>query len=66
MASIKELPVKVNVARKQYDKPRLERVSLILDDTILFTACKTPSSIGPLQAVCLPGGLDDPCKDNAS
>jgi hypothetical protein len=37
--------------RKPYQKLRLEKVSLVIDETILFTGCKTPAG-GPNTTPC--------------
>ena len=48
--------------RKSYIKPRIERVSLVPEETVLG-GCKLTNSGGPLDVGCLnPGG--QPCKDN--
>ena len=41
--------------RKPYQKPVVERVSLVLDDAILITGCKTAARVGPEQAFCRVG-----------
>ena len=51
--------------RKPYIQPTLEQVQLILDDTILFTPCKTAVSGGPNQSPCISIDLGN-CLDNAS
>ena len=41
--------------RKPYQKPVVERVSLVLDDAILITGCKNAARVGPLQDACRVG-----------
>jgi len=49
--------------RKSYIKPRIERVSLVPEETVLGGCKNSPGGNGPLYTGCV-DGLDLPCLDN--
>lgn len=42
-------------SRKPYRKPKIERIRLTLEDSVLGTGCKNVSTAGPDQADCFAG-----------
>lgn len=47
--------------KRQYSKPKIERVELALEETVL-TFCKGGGSMGPLIGSCQQPGGPGPCQ----
>jgi len=47
--------------KRPYSKPRVERVVLALEETVL-TFCKGPAGSGPLVGACQQPGGPGPCQ----
>lgn len=47
--------------KKQYVRPRLERVELVVQETVL-TFCKAPGDSGPMVGACQQSGGPGPCQ----
>jgi hypothetical protein len=39
--------------RRPYHKPKVEKVALVLEEAVLGTGCKTPTSAGPYNGSCV-------------
>lgn len=46
-------PPRENPSRKPYQKPRIEKVRLVLEEAVLGTGCKTDGTQGPHNGSCV-------------
>jgi hypothetical protein len=46
-------PIRENSSRRPYQKPRIEKVRLVLEEAVLGTGCKSDGTQGPHNGSCV-------------